>query len=58
MKEFLEKFPESWELMGLLLNVAPIPFEKFSKIPGITKEKLRNLHREHLTKRGLIMVGG
>jgi hypothetical protein len=33
----------------MLFNSDPIEIEKFKRIPGITKKKLKALHKKHLT---------
>ena len=46
--EFLNTYPEAVTLGKLLMLDAEICFDIFSKIPGITVEKLKKLHQTHL----------
>jgi hypothetical protein len=50
-KQFEDKYPEVFRLSELLINPAPIPFDEFKRIPGITPAKLKSLHRKHLAAR-------
>jgi PPE-repeat protein len=52
--QYLNKYPESYDLGKLLLRAEPIDFESFKRIPGITAAKLKALHRKHLLTRKLI----
>ena len=49
--EFLSKYPRACDLGELLLMPAPIPFEPYADIPGITPKKLAALHAAHLAGR-------
>jgi Pentapeptide repeats (8 copies) len=49
--EFLLRFPESYELGGLLQQDDPIAFDRFKNIPGITPEKLNGLHNKFIQSR-------
>ncbi len=42
--DFLNKYPECYDLGNALLKDLPINFEKYKNIPGITKRKLTVLH--------------
>jgi hypothetical protein len=50
-QQFEEKYPEICALGELLGGEAEIPFEQFKRIPGITKEKLKALHKAHVEGR-------
>jgi hypothetical protein len=45
---FLNKYPQAYKLGELLEGKDLIDFEQFEMIPGITKEKLADLHKKHL----------
>ena len=47
-EQFLESFPESFDLGSELHQPFEIDFAKYARIPGITPEKLKELHRKHL----------
>jgi hypothetical protein len=47
-EQFLESFPESFDLGMELHQPFEIDFAKYARIPGITPEKLKELHRKHL----------
>ena len=47
-EQFLESFPESFVLGSELHQPFEIDFAKYARIPGITPEKLKELHRKHL----------
>ena len=46
--QFVSKFPEYLKLCNLLHSPLDIPFEPYKNIPGITKAKLKALHKKHL----------
>jgi hypothetical protein len=45
--EYCSQFPEYYTLCELLAGDAEIDFAGFSRIPGITSEKLAALHAKH-----------
>jgi hypothetical protein len=49
--KYFEKYPEVYTLGDLLLRDKAIEFELFKNIPGITKAKLKALHKKHLEGR-------
>ena len=49
--EFITAFPCWSELVRRLLNDGEITFDDFSRLPGITPEKLKALHAKHLVAR-------
>ena len=50
-KEFIERFPEVYNLSELLMKDEPINFHDYKNIPGITKEKLKTLHQKFIKGR-------
>lgn len=50
-QELLVEYPEATQLLYRLGRSAPIPFKPFSRLPGITPEKLTALHQRHLAYR-------
>ncbi len=49
--EFLEQFPQAYDLGELLMKDEPIDYERFKGIPGITEKKLRKLHEKFIAAR-------
>jgi len=50
-EEFMEKHPDYYSLSEALLGDAPIEFELYKAIPGITEEKLKALHDKFIAAR-------
>ncbi|HEV2692402.1 MAG TPA: pentapeptide repeat-containing protein, partial [Verrucomicrobiae bacterium] len=46
--EYLEKYPEAYNLGAALSEKGKIDFDTFKKLPGITKAKLEKLHQAYL----------
>ena len=49
--EYIERYPEYYALAVDLLSTSPIDFAKYSRLPGITEEKLRVLHEKFIAAR-------
>ena len=47
-EQFESEFPEYWDLAKELHEIYEIDFDKYKKLPGITPEKLKSLHKKHL----------
>ena len=50
--EYAKKYPHYLDLCQLLQESAPIEFSRFFDLPGITEEKLKNLHDKIIEKKG------
>jgi hypothetical protein len=46
--EFMQEYPEYFELCELLKNALPFDYEKFQGLPGWTMEKCAALHKKHI----------
>ena len=44
--EYIKKYPEAIDLSSELLKDKSIDFEKYKRLPGITKAKLKTLHKK------------
>ena len=49
--EFCDEHPQYYQLSELLGEDEPIDFEKFKNLPGITRAKLKSLHKKHIEGR-------
>ena len=49
--EYVARYPEYYALTVDLLSTQPINFAKYSRLPGITEEKLRVLHEKFIAAR-------
>jgi len=50
-EEFVKQFPEYYDLSVALLSETEIGFATYSRLPGITPEKLKTLHAKHIEGR-------
>ena len=50
-EQFTDRYPEYCDLCRELMGTEPINFERYSRIPGITKRKLTVLHKKHMEGR-------
>ena len=49
--DYRNKYPEYRELLDALSLGDPIDFAKYSRLPGITEEKLKSLHEKFIAAR-------
>lgn len=53
-EEFYKKYPENFNLSNALLQDDKIDFDKYKNIPGITKAKLKKLHKLFIDSRNKV----